>query len=72
MLKAELRTAEVDPQIKKNNGKCGVTKNKHGHNFQNITFKTNRRWLITYEKPLILFGTDILKIVAVLVLCDTS
>ena len=40
---------------------------EHGQNFQNIASKTNQRWLITYEKPLIHFGTDILKIVAVLV-----
>ena len=32
----------------------------------------NQHWLITYEKLLIHFGTDIMKIVAVLVLCDTS
>ena len=44
-----------------------VKKNKHGHNFQNIASKTNQRWVITYDNPLIHFGTNILKIVAVLV-----
>ena len=39
---------------------------------QNIASKTNQRWLITYEKPLIHFGTDILTIVAVLVFSDIS
>ena len=40
--------------------------------FSKIASKTNQRWVITYDKPLIHFGTDILKIVAVLVLFDTS
>ena len=64
--------AEVDPHLKKNTRKCGVRFNKHGHNLQNIASKTNQRRLITYEKPLIHFGTDVLKIVAVLVKSDTS
>ena len=55
---------------KKKNCKCGVTKNKHGPNFQNIASKTNQLWLMNYEKLLIHFGADILKIVAVLVFCD--
>ena len=42
-----------------------VKENKHGRNFQNIASKTNQRWLINYEKLLIQFGTNILKIVAV-------
>ena len=45
---------------------------KHGRNFQNIASKTNQRWVITYDKPLIHFGTDILKIVAVLVFFNGS
>ena len=47
-------------------------KNKQGRNFQNIASKTNQRWVIIYEKPLIHFGTDILKNAAVLVFLDTS
>ena len=43
----------------------GVVVNRYGHNFQNIASKTNQRWVINYDKPLIHFGTDILKIVAV-------
>ena len=42
-------------------------KKKHGRNFQNIASKTNQRWVINYDKPLIHFGTDLLKIVAGLV-----
>ena len=72
MLKAKLHMAEVNPHLKKNTCKCGVRFNKHGHNLQNIASKTNQHWLITYEKPLIHFGTDIFKIVAVLVKSDTS
>ena len=53
------------PYFPKNSCECGVTKNRYGHNFQNIASKTNQRWLINYDKPLINFGTDILKIVAV-------
>ena len=44
---------------------CGVQKNKHGHNFQNIGSKMNQRWVIDYDPMLIRFGSDILKIVAV-------
>ena len=40
--------------------------NKYSHNFQNIASKRNQRWVINYDKPLIHFGTDILKIVEVL------
>ena len=36
-----------------------VLKNRYGHNFQNIASKTNQRWVINYDKPLIHFGTDI-------------
>ena len=43
---------------------CGVKKNKHGHNFQNIASKLNQHGLIVYEPMLIQFGADILKIVA--------
>ena len=71
VLKAKLGAAEVDPHFKKMRI-CGVQKNKHGRNFQNIASKMNHRWLINYEKPLINFGTDILKIVAMLVFLDTS
>ena len=49
-----------------------VLKNRYGHNFQNIASKTNQRWVINYDKPLIHFGTDILKIVAVSVFLNTS
>ena len=49
-----------------------VTKNKHGHNFQNIDSKMNQRWVIDYDPMLIRFGSDILKIVAVLIFLDTS
>ena len=64
----KLRAAEVDPNFKKMHI-CGV---RISHNFQNITSKMNQHWLINYEKPLIHFGTDILKIVAVPVFLDTS
>ena len=40
--------------------------------FSKYCSKTKQRWLITYEKPLIQFGSDILKIVAVALFCDTS
>ena len=49
-----------------------VTKNKHGHNFQNFGSKLNQRGLIDYEPTLIQFGSDILKIVAVLIFCNGS
>ena len=49
-----------------------VAKNKHGHNFQNIGSKLNQRGLIDYEPTLIQFGSDILKIVAVLVFGNGS
>ena len=66
VFQAELGAAK----FKINNGKCSVTKNRYGCNFQNIASKTKQRWLIiTYEKPLIHFGTDILEIVAVSVFC---
>ena len=45
---------------------CAVQKNKHGHNFQNIGSKRNQRLVIVYDITLIHFGSDILKIVAVL------
>ena len=32
----------------------------------------NQRWVINYDNPLIHFGTDILKIVAVYVFLDTA
>ena len=51
----------------KNNCRCSVQKNQHDHNLQNIASKTNQRWLINYEKQLIHFGTNILKIVVLLV-----
>ena len=35
---------------KKQQLKCGVQKNKYGHNFQNIASKTNQRWVIVYGK----------------------
>ena len=63
--------AKVDLHREKNNCKCGATKNKHGYN-QNIASKSNRRWLKNYEKLVVRIGTDILKIMAVVVLCDTS
>ena len=44
-----------------------VKKNRYGHNFQNIGSKLNQRGLIDYDPTLIRFGSDILKIVAVLV-----
>ena len=52
---------------KKNQLKLAVTKNRYGHNFQNIASKTNQRGLIVYDPTLIQFGADILKFVAVLV-----
>ena len=72
MFQAELGAAEVYPNFQKKERICGVQKNKHGRNFQNIASKTNQRWVINYDKPLIHFGTDILKIVAVLVFFNTS
>ena len=71
MLKAKLGAAEVDPHLKEMRI-CGVQKNKHGRNFQNIASKTNQRWVINYDKPLIHFRTDISKIVAVSVFCNGS
>ena len=47
-------------------------KNSFGHNFQNIASKLNQRGLIDYEPTLIQFGSDILKIVAVLVFVNGS
>ena len=72
MFQAELGAAEVYPNFQKKERICGVKNNKHGRNLQNIASKTNQRWVINYDKPLIHFGTDILKIVAVLVFLDTS
>ena len=73
VFKAELQAAEVDPHLKtKQNEYCLVQKNRYSLNFQNITSKTNERLLIAYEKPLIHFGTNILKIVAVSVILNTS
>ena len=72
MIKAELQAAEVDPCFKKNNTEIVVSDRAARPHFSNITSKTNQSWLITYEKPLIHFGTDILKIVVVLVLSDNS
>ena len=60
--------AEVDPIFQKKQLKCGVQKNKQGHNFQNIGSKMNQRLVIVYDPTLIRFGNDILNIVAVSVL----
>ena len=49
-----------------------VEKNRYGHNFQNIGSKLNQRWVIDYDPTLIRFGSDILKIVAVLVFFNGS
>ena len=57
---------------KKKQLKCGVKTNKHGHNFQEIAFKTNQHWVIVYDPTLIHFGADILKIVVVLIFLDTA
>ena len=51
---------------------CGVQENKHGHNFQNIGSKMNQCWVIDYDPMLIRFGSDILKIVAVLIFLNTA
>ena len=51
---------------------CGVKKNKYGHNFRTIGSKMNQRWVIDYDPMLIRFGSDILKIVAVLVFFNGS
>ena len=73
MFQAELRAAEVYPIFqKKKKLKWAVTKNKYGHNFQNIASKTNQRGLIVYEPTLIQFGSDILKIVAEWIFFDGS
>ena len=72
-MRLKLRAAEVDPIFKKKNQlKLAVTKNRYGHNFQNIASKTNQRGLIVSEPTLIQFGADILKIVAVSVFCNGS
>ena len=43
MFQAELGAAEADPHLKKNdNRKCGATKNRYGHNCQNIASKVNQ------------------------------
>ena len=60
---SRVRTTKCNPV-------SGVRFNKHGHNFQNIGSKMNQRLLIGYE--LIRFGSDILKIVAVLMKSDTT
>ena len=62
---SRVRTTKCNPV-------SGVRFNKHGHNFQNIGSKMNQRLLIVYEPTLICFGSDILKIVTVSVLCDTT
>ena len=67
MFQAELGAAEVYLNFHKKKRIYGVQKNKHSRNFQNIASKTNQRWVINYDKPLIHFGADILKIVAMLV-----
>ena len=46
------------------NCKCGIKKQVRPQ-FSKYRFQMIQRWLINYEKPLIHFGTDILKIVAV-------
>ena len=51
---------------------CGVQKNRYGHNFQNIGSKMNQRLVIVFVPTLIRFGSNILKIVAVLVFLDGS
>ena len=66
MFQAELGAAEVYPNFQKKERICGVQKNKHGRNFQNIASKMNQLWVINYDKPLIHFGNNILKIVAYL------
>ena len=43
------------------------TKNRYGHNCQNIASKMNQRWVIDYDPTLIRFGSDILKLAAMLV-----
>ena len=60
------------PELRNDKTVNTVSKNRYGHNFQNIASQTNQRWLMNYEKPLIHFGIDILKIVAVFVFFDTS
>ena len=71
MFQADLGAAEVYPNFQKKSV-FAVSKNRYGHNVQNIVSKTNQRWIINYDKPLIHFGTDILKIVAVSVFLNTS
>ena len=72
MYQAELGAAEIYPSFRKKVAYLQCPKNKHGRNFENIASKTNQRWVINYDKPLIHFGTDILKIVAVSVFFNTS
>jgi hypothetical protein len=43
----------------------GVTKKRHGHNFQNFGSKSNQRGTMWVSSTLIRFGAEILKIVAV-------
>ena len=57
---------------KKKKLKCGVKKNRYGHNFQNIASKMNQRVVIGYDPTLIRFGSDILKFVAVSVFFNTA
>ena len=71
MFQAELGAAEVYPIFKKT-AVNAVLKKQAGSQFQNIASKTNQRWVINCEKPLIHSGTDILKIVGVLVFFNTS
>ena len=49
-----------------------MQEDKHGRNFQNIASKMNQRLVIGYDPTLIRFGSDILKIVAVLIFFNTA
>ena len=69
MFQAELGAAEVYPNFQK---KSVLAMPKKTSTVAKYRFQNESALVINYDKPLIHFGTDILKIVAVLVSLDTS
>ena len=59
-------------KVKASSKLWGVTKKRHGHNFQNFGSKSNQRGTMWVSSTLIRFGAEILKIVAVSFFCNTS
>ena len=50
----------------------GVAKKRHGHNFQNFGSISNQRGAKWVSLPLIQYGAEILKIVAVSFFCNAA